>query len=306
MRIGRDMGASAKHDVPARFDSVTVGRLYVMWASMSRGNKACALCVAVLLAVGLGAPASRAQTPPALTEYAVLGVAGVRIGRESRVLSGAVGSVGGTVRLGPKARVSSVVAAPTVRLGLAAHTGPLFCHLVSGPPTLPTCDAFGDPLVDPALLAPVPIVPGSTDLRVPAHTGTAPIPPGTFRDVRVGAGGLLQLYGGVYAARSLRIGRGARVVCESDCRIGVEGHVRLGGGAGLGSSTPTRADTARVDVAASGPGAFIARPRANLSATVFAPAGDVIVGRLGSYRGALVGHTVVVGAHVTIRGNSAL
>src|SRR5262249_9561376 len=126
MRIGRDMGASAKLDVPAWFDSVTVGRLYMMSTSMSYGNQARALGVAVLLAVGFGASVSRAQTlPPGLTEYAVLGVAGVRIGRDSRVLSGAVGSVDGTVRLGPKARVSSVVAAPTVRLGLAAHTGPL-------------------------------------------------------------------------------------------------------------------------------------------------------------------------------------
>jgi len=277
--------------------------------AMSRGVLARVVGVVVLVAVGFGAPAARAQTatPPGLAEYAVLGVAGVRIGRESRVVSGAVGSVAGTVRLGPKARVSSVVAGPTVRLGLAAHTGMLFCHLVSGPPTLPTCDAFTDPLVEPALLAPVPIAPGSTDLRIPAHTGTAPTPPGTFRDVRVGAGGLLQLYGGVYAARSLRIGHGARVVCVSDCRIGVEGRVRLGRGAELGSVSPIRADTARVDVAWSGPGAaFIARPRANLIATIFAPAGDVIVGRLGAYRGALVGHTVVVGPSVTIRGDSAL
>jgi hypothetical protein len=276
---------------------------------MSRSVRVRTIGVATVLAVGFGAPASRAQTatPPGLAEYAVLGLAGVRIGRESRVVSGAVGTVAGTVRLGPKSRVSSVVAAPTVRLALAAHTGTLFCHLVSGPPTLPTCDAFSDPLVDPALLAPVPITPGSADLRIPAHTGTAPTPPGSFRDVRVGAGGVLQLYGGSYTARSLRIGPGARVLCVSDCRIQVEGRIRLGRGAELGSSTSTRADTARVDVAWSGPGAaFLARPRANLSATVFAPAGDVIVGRLGSYRGALVGHTVAIGESVTIRGDSAL
>lgn len=273
--------------------------------SVSRGSHARVVGLAVLLAVG----SARAQTPapPGLAEYAVLGVAGVRIGRQSRVVSGAVGSVAGTVRLGAKARVSSVVAAPTVRLGLAAHAGTLFCHLVSGPPTLPTCDAFTDPLVEPALLAPVPVTPGSADLRIPAHTGTAPTPPGSFRDVRVGAGGLLQLYGGVYAARSLRIAPGGRVVCASDCRLEVEGRVRLGAGAELGSVAPTRADTARVDIAASGPAAaFLARQRANVNATIFAPAGDVIVGRLGSYRGALVGHTVVIGPRVTIRGDSAL
>jgi hypothetical protein len=96
-------------------------------------------------------------------------------------------------------------------------------------------------------------------------------------------------------------------VCVSDCRLGIEGRVRLAGGAELGSLSATKADTARVDIAASGPGAaFVARQRSNVSATIFAPAGDVIVGRLGSHHGALVGHTVVVGASVTMRGNSAL
>src|SRR5207245_8693058 len=42
---------------------------------------------------------AQSATPPALSEYAVLGVAGVTIRRESRVLSGAVGSVGGPVEL---------------------------------------------------------------------------------------------------------------------------------------------------------------------------------------------------------------
>src|SRR5213592_4417946 len=147
---------------------------------MSRGGVRGA-AVAILLVVGFGAQTAGAQTvlPPELSEYVVLGLEGVRIGRESRILSGAVGTITGTVRVGAQARVSNAVAGPTIRLGLAARTGTLFCHLVSGPPTLPTCHAFADPLLDPALLVPVPVVAGSDDLRIRAHTGTAPWPAGS-------------------------------------------------------------------------------------------------------------------------------
>ncbi len=269
-----------------------------------------AVALGSLVAVGLGASVAVAQIsppPPLISAYAVLGLGDVTIRTGSRVLSGAVGSVGGTVRLGPQARVTSAVAGPTVRLGLGSHTGPLFCHLVSGPPTLPSCNAFADPLLAPALLGVVAVVPGATDLRLPAHTGTAPVPAGNFRDVRVGAGSVLTLYGGAYSARSLRVGPAARVVCTTECRIGVAGPVRIGHGAEIGAAVSTHAEMARIDVAATGAvPAFIARARSNVSATVFAPGGRVILGRLGMYRGAFVGASVAVGARVTVRGDSAL
>ena len=137
---------------------------------------------------------------------------------------------------------------------------------------------------------------GADDLLLAPHTGTAPVPAGSFADVRVGAGSLLQLQGGAYAMRSLRVARGGRVVCANACRIGVLGSVRLGRGATLGAASPQRASTARVDVAAAGPeAAFVARRRANVSATIFVPAGAVVLGSLGSHRGAFIGRAVVVG-----------
>src|SRR5439155_9272477 len=113
---------------------------------------------------------------------------------------------------------------------------------------------------------------------------------------------VLQLSGGAYAVRSLRIGPGARVVCASDCGIRVLGTVRLERAAELGASSPVRANGVRVDIAASGPSAaFIAHPRANVSATIFAPAGRIVLGPLGNYRGAFIGSTVVVGPRATVR-----
>jgi hypothetical protein len=43
-----------------------------------------------------------------------------------------------------------------------------------------------------------------------------------------------------------------------------------------------------------------------MSVTIFAPAGDVVLGANGSHRGAFVGRTVAVGPGTTVRGDSAL
>jgi|SRR5581483_5923326 len=255
----------------------------------------------------LAAPAAaQTVTPPTLSDYAVLGLGDVMIRHGSRVVSGAVGAVNGTVRLGPKARVTNAVAGPSVRLTAGSRTGRLFCHFVSGPPTLPLCNAFTDPLVDPMLLAPVPVVPGTSDLVLGPHTGSAPVPSGSFADVRVGRGSTLQLYGGAYAMRSLRIGPHARVVCANECRIGVLGPVRLQRSASLGAISPQRAGIARIDIAETGTAALFARSRANVAATIFAPAGDVVLGGLGAYRGVFVGRTVRIGPDATVRAAGAL
>jgi hypothetical protein len=266
-----------------------------------------ALVTLLELVIAPGELPAQTATTPELSSYAVLGIAGVTVRAESRVTFGAVGSIEGTLRIGREARVSNVAAAPTVRVGAASHTGTVFCHLVSGPPPLPSCTAFIDPLVDPTLLTPVTVVPGASDLRLPAHTGTEPIPAGSFRNVRVGAGSVLQLAGGAYAARSLRVGHRAQVVCATDCRIGVLGSVRVGRAATLGAASPARANSVRLDIASSdGLPAFVARRRARVSATIFAPAGDVLLAAHGAHRGAFVGRTVVVGPGTTVRGDSAL
>jgi len=243
---------------------------------------------------------------PELGAYTVLASGNVGIRRGARVPSGAVGAITGTARLGGDVRISGRLAAPSVQLAPGTRTGTLFCHVVSGPPPLPLCMPFTDPLVDPALLQPVAVIPGSADLVVRAATGTAPVPPGSFRDVRVGRGALLQLAGGTYTARSLRIGTQGRVVCVDACVIGVLDTVRLKPRATLGAAVATRADTVRVDVAAIGGAAFVTRPRANVSATIFAPGTGVVLGPRGSYRGAFIGATVTVGSEATVRSDSAL
>jgi hypothetical protein len=278
----------------------------IFWATMMRRT----LLVAGAVLLGL-VPArlhAQAPVPPGLPQYVLLGLEGVTVRAKVRVSAGAVGTVNGSMQLGRSVQVTNAVAAPMVRLGRATRTGRLFCHFVTGPPLLPVCNSFTDPLVDPALLTPVAVEPGEADLGVPPRTGTSPVAAGSFGDVRVGAGSVLQLAGGDYSMRSLRIGPRARVLCNSACRIGVLEVVRLRRGAELGAGVRASANLARIDIAladATRP-AFVARARATLSGTVFAPGGNVVLGPLGDYRGAVVGRTIVVGPRVTLRGDSAL
>jgi hypothetical protein len=96
-------------------------------------------------------------------------------------------------------------------------------------------------------------------------------------------------------------------VCVTDCRIGVLGPVRVGRAATLGATSPQRASSVRLDIAAGDSlPAFVARRRALVSATIFAPAGDVVLAPRGSHRGAFIGRTVMVGRGTTVRGDSAL
>jgi hypothetical protein len=123
----------------------------------------------------------------------------------------------------------------------------------------------------------------------------------------VGARGVLQLAGGDYSARSIRIGRGGRLLCVGACRLAVAEDVVLGRRAEIGAASRQRAGTARIDVAGRpGAPAFATRARTRVSATVYAPDGAIALGGGGSYRGAYVGRTVTIGPGASVRVDSAL
>src|SRR5262245_10761790 len=243
------------------------------------------LVVGGLLLALQGAAAAQAQ--PALPGYAVLGLDEVRLARGARVQPGAVGSTAGSVRLAPAVAVPGSVVADSVRGARSTRVGRLFCRLVSGGPfgpgtvggptvggsPIPGCRALTTPVVDPALLAPVAVSAGASDLRVPARTGSAPIGPGAYAQVSVGKGSLLQLAGGDYQFRSIQLARAARLVCLEACRIGVAETVRMGPRAQLGAVQGLRPALVRLDVGGSVGVAFFASPRAIGAATILAPAG---------------------------------
>jgi hypothetical protein len=262
-----------------------------------------------------------AQSQPDLREYAVLGLDSVRVGPGARVQPGAVGASAGSVRLAAGAAVPGSVVADSVRVSRGTRVGRLFCRIVAGGrfgsgtvggptvggPPIPGCRTLTTPVVDPALLAPIPVTSGDSDLVIPVRTGSAPIPPGAFGSVSVGRGSLLQLAGGDYQVRSIRLARTARLVCLEECRIGVAESVRLAARAQLGAAQGLAPARVRVDVAgvdADGV-AFRAGAKAIVAATVFAPGGHVVLGPRGDYRGAYVGGSVTVRPHSRVREASA-
>jgi hypothetical protein len=213
------------------------------------------------------------------------------------------------VRLGGMTRVAGTAVAPVLLVGRGARVDHAFCGLVMGPSTLPACRAFTSPAVDPALLAPVVAIPGTQPLTLRRHTGIPPVVAGSYGDVFVGAGALLQLAGGTYAVRSIRIARAGKLICvdRATCQIAVAEDVVLRRHATIGAASSGRAETVRIDVAGTPAGpAFIARPRAQVSATIYAPDGAIVLGTGGSYRGAWVGGSVTIGRDATVRADSAL
>jgi hypothetical protein len=275
------------------------------------------LLAALLLALRGGADA---QSQPALRGYAVLGVDLVRIGPGVRVQPGAVGATVGTVRLAARAQVPGSVVAGSVRVARQVRVGRLFCQFVSGGafgtgvvggPTvggspIPGCIQLATPVVDPTLLVPVTVTPGVSDVTLGPRTSTAPLAQGAYGALKVGRGSLLQLAGGAYQVRSVRLAPTARLVCVNDCRLGVAENVRLGPKAQLGAMRGLAPERVRVDVAAGTIGAaFRTGPHAVVSGTVFAPTAPVILGPNGDYQGAFVGSTVVVRPHSHVREHSA-
>jgi hypothetical protein len=264
-----------------------------------------ALGVVMLLVVSAGPGV--AQQPPQLGDYSVLGLESVLMKPAARGVSGAVGAVDGTVTLKHDARVAGTVVAGTLELARDTRIGRTFCGIVIGPPPLPACVTPPNPVVDPTLLPPVSVVPGGADLVVPTRTGIAPVPPGTFDEIRVGKGSILTLSGGEYAARSITLAAEAQLLCNEACHIGVAETVKLGPRAELGARGGLSPQSVRIDVAgATKPPAFKAKPRSAVTGTIYAPAGAVRLGKLGSYRGAFVGRDVVVGPGAQVRVGSAL
>jgi len=265
---------------------------------------------------------ARAQSQPALNGYAVLGLQSVRIGPGARVQPGAVGVTAGSIRLAGAAAVPGSVVGDTIRVARRTQVGRLFCNVVSGGRFGPgvvggpvvggggdaACRKLTTPVVDPALLAPVTGAPGTQDLTVAARSVTSPFAAGSFGAVVVRRGGVLQLAGGSYQMRSIRLARAARLVCVDDCRITVTEKVRLARRPQLGAAQGLGARRARVDMTstlADGTPDFLAAPRAIVAATIFAPNGDIVLGAHGEYRGAYVGRSVWVRPGGVVREDSA-
>jgi hypothetical protein len=260
--------------------------------------------VGAVMAVGAAA-ATAAQAPPTPGAYAILGLEDVALGPGVRIEQGDVGANRGEATIGAGARIAGSVAADTIRVHGGARVADLFCRLVIGPERF-GCGALASPVVDVASLPLVQVVPGAADVRVPAHGSTAPLAAGAYAAVRVAARGRLLLAGGDYAVRSITLARRARLLCASACRIAVEGRLVLQGRAILAAAAPLDAHAVRIDVERGGADAVVTGPGAIVAGSIYAPAGDVVLGSGGRYTGGFVGRSVAVRAGARVTGASAL
>ena len=250
--------------------------------------------VAVGVACAAAAHAGGPGLPSSPFGYAVFATGDVTLRNKVRGVNGDVGSNGGRVLVGQDTPVLGAVVGPRVTMRKDARAGSLFCLLLEGPGG-GACQAVTFPVVDPALLLPVQVVPGTTPLRVPSKGSTSPVAPGAYADVRIGSRGLLVFAGGTYAVRSIRIQPRGQLLCQEPCRIGVMERVRLQPRAMLAGTARTRPSQVHVDVAlTSSSPVFAAAPRATVGALVYAPGGRINLRNQGNYVGAFVGKTVTI------------
>jgi hypothetical protein len=266
--------------------------------------------IVALSAVAYAGPAGAPST--ALGDYAVLGLKEVTLRGRASVLSGDVGcnAPNGTVTLFDRARVSGSIAADHVRLGRRASAGGLYCTLLEqlaakNPPA--ECVPATPPLIDAAALPIVQVTPGTQRVQLERRAALDPLPPGAYDLFRVANGARLVLAGGDYAVRTIDLRKRAQLLCQTACRLSVLERVRVGEGSELGPVPPLDATAVRVDVKGEGqPPAFRAFRRSTVSATVYAPGGNVQLGMNGRYTGAFVGERVLIWPLARIEAASAL
>jgi hypothetical protein len=164
-----------------------------------------------------------------------------------------------------------------------------------------SCQAVSVPIVDPANLGLVQVLPGAANIDLRPGRRTSALPAGSYGTVRVGARAFLVLAGGTYTFESIRLGTRSRLLCAADCRLGVEGRVRLARTARIGTTTSEGSVAVRLEVQSGGhEPAVLAGPASTIDAAVYAPSGTIVLGTAGQFTGSFIGRTVIVGPHAQV------
>jgi hypothetical protein len=169
----------------------------------------------------------------------------------------------------------------------------MFCN--TGPVGPPGCSAVTLPLADNSLLPIVNVEAGNDRVKVGAKLASS-LTPGKYGKVRLGTKSRLVLAPGAYAFQSLSILRGASLLCDGVCTIGVSDGVEVGQAAVLSTTDPPDATKLRIDVErdARRHAAFRSHVKSRVDATVYAPAGVIVLGKGGRFTGAFVAREVEV------------
>lgn len=242
----------------------------------------------------LAAPVGAQTLPTSPLGWAIFGLEGVRIGAFSRV-QGDVGTNAGDVTVRAGTRIEGALAGETLVLRRGTRATALYCVQVQG--GRKDCQRLPDPVVDNTTLPVVQVSPGNESVTLRRRARRVPLDAGRYRDVRVGSGAELMLAGGAYSFRSLDLDPRARLVCVTACQVSVRTSVSIGR---RGRVELLAGDGGDGSLQVQGGGrrdAFSAGAGARITAAVYAPTADVVVGSHTRLTGSLVGRSVTVGAH---------
>jgi hypothetical protein len=270
---------------------------------MLRAMAVVALAVGVLW-VDVG-HAQRGEPSTSPFGYAAFSLGDVLLRDGVRAIDGDVGSNNGTATVGQNVRVAGSVVGRIVKLRSGALPDSLFCLLLQGKVSNQSCQAVTLPVVSPAALPPVQVIPGTMPVKIPKGSSTSPIPAGAYGKVKVASNATLVLAGGTYVVKSIQVGSQGQLLCADACEIGVADTVTLKSNAVLGGTGGTRAEQIRVNVAKTSKNTvFSAGQRTTVSAVVYAPGGRVVLGNRGNFVGAFVGGTVNVNKAAIVQARS--
>jgi hypothetical protein len=241
---------------------------------------------------GAGAP-----LPTNPFHYAIFALDRVTLGQGAQVDRGDVGvnSSSGEVQMRYRARIAGNAGANTIAPGRNARVaGTMFCN--TGPAGSPGCSAITLPLVDTALLPIVNVEAGNDDVKLGANLSSS-LAPGKYGKVKLAQKSRLLLASGTYAFRSLTLNRGASLLCDGTCVIGVDDEVQVGDLATISTTTsPADATKLRIEVEFGGArrASFRAYWKSKVDATVYAPNGSIRLGTNGRFTGSFVAREVEV------------
>ena len=241
--------------------------------------------------------------------FVLAGIRNVTIGAGTVVTSGEVGTHTRRrdgepeVVLGEGATVSQRVIGDTVEGG-GAVVGDLRSNdgTVARPVVVRTSGFAPVPLLHLPTLRTA--TPGTNDVHV--VLGVTNLSPGSYRDLHVGAGGVLQLTGGRYDVRRVTIAPGGRLVFRAHSQLRVAERIVLGAGGEIGPGlTGLDARLFRIDVAGADGSpttpAFDVGDGGSVNATVHVPRGTFRAGDSVDLVGGYVANAIDVGAGARVR-----
>ncbi len=238
--------------------------------------------------------------PAGFNEVSVLGSDSVLLKKDGVVVSGdVIGNLPGaevTISMAALTPASFEVKSDkiTVKNG-AVPAGTYFCNTLSDASGTASCTPLSLPVY--AILPDFQTATANTNHKSVPNNGALTLAPGSYGNLAVGKNAILTLTGGVYDFATVTTGNGAKIRVQSLSSIRVAGGIHTGHDNVIGAVAPATAPDVVFYVTGSDSSSservHLAKG-ANVSATVYAPDGTIILKNNSTLTGAMIGRNVVI------------